>query len=495
MVATVAIVVGLVACENRFGATLTRPEDPVVLTGSQLPKLIGQAPTRVVAFAWDGEAWHQVPVQVDQRDLVNPGRIYNRPESRWATRPDGSSYEMLVYTPPAAATGYRSYGTFTPADRDPNLDANDEVSLLAADVGQLAPGAAGNPQGVTVATRERVTVHDPRDPQAVGYAYLYASPSLSGGAVTSGVDYRFRLDSGAYKTTYRMGTASNPPNNQLGPNPEHSEVTTSRYRISYADRWLNDGLVIREGGGSGADLLDRAQWPVPNAGCARNEDTYDLRSPTSPYEAAFIVNVSGPVRAIRSHIGANSFTYTVQTDLFYPRRQDTVIQLQGHGGLPGYASYDDLTTGLARMTYSDNANSNLDIDGKADTFTPISWTVGSGTPPTVWQLVKGPAGSIVTTRTLDTDVTGARVSTSYEDASPDSPTPCTGDASSWGLNGSQILAPQGTTFPNTDPTLGDDPPKLNATRSRYLLGPQASAARAAELADRAQRPVTVTVTG
>ena len=117
--ATVAIVAGLVACENRFGATLVRPQDPVVLTGAQLPKLIGRAPARVVAFAWDGDAWHQVPVQVDQRDLVNPGRIYNRPEDRWAKRPDGSPYEMLVYTPPAAATGYRSYGTFTPADRDP----------------------------------------------------------------------------------------------------------------------------------------------------------------------------------------------------------------------------------------------------------------------------------------------------------------------------------------------------------------------------------------
>ena len=76
--------------------------------------------------------------------------------------------------------------------------------------------------------------------------------------------------------------------------------------------------------------------------------------------------MSGPVRAIRSHIGANSFVYTVQTELFYPRRQDTVIELQGHGGLPGYASYDDLTTGLAGMTYSDNANTNLAIDGTAD---------------------------------------------------------------------------------------------------------------------------------
>ena len=71
----------------------------------------------------------------------------------------------------------------------------------------------------------------------------------------------------------------------------------------------------------------------------------------------------------------------------------------------------------------------------------------------MWQLVKGPAGSIVTTRTLDTDVTGARVSTWYEDASPDSPTPCTGDASSWGLNGFQNPRSAGNDLPEH----GSDP--------------------------------------
>jgi hypothetical protein len=483
----------LVACENRFGASLVRTEDPVVLTGDKVPKLLGADPKHVVAFAWDGSAWQQIPVQIDERDLVNPGRIYNRPTDRWAKRPDGTEYRTLVYTPPGNSTGYRSYGTYTPRDSDPDLDGNDEVALLAADVGQLAPTSAGNPAGVTTSTRERIAVHDPLDASAVGYVYLYASPSLFGGAVTTGVDYRFHLDSGNYKLTYGMGTASNPPNDHRGPNPEHSTITTARYRMRYSDRWVNDGLVIKQNGSTGADLLDRDDYLVPNLGCVRNEDTFDDVAPSSPYEGAFVVNVSGPVRAIRSHIGANSFLYTIQTELFYPQRQDTVIELKGHAGLPGYGNYDDLTTGLAGQTYSDPQNTDVPIDGVADTVTPISWTTGSGPPPAAWQLVKGPAGSVVTARAVDTDIDGATVRTHYRDVSPDSPTPCTGDASSWGENGFQILAPGGGAFPNTDPTLEQNPPRLTSTRVRFLLGPQAGTARAAQLADRALHPVTVTV--
>src|SRR6185437_9895763 len=94
-------VFGLAAC-TPFGATITRPSDPVVLDGSALPKLLGTDPMHVVGFAWDGSAWHQIPVQVDQRDLVSPGQIYHLPTSAYpklfgTTTP----YKILVYTPPA----------------------------------------------------------------------------------------------------------------------------------------------------------------------------------------------------------------------------------------------------------------------------------------------------------------------------------------------------------------------------------------------------------
>src|SRR5262249_6319670 len=93
------LVVAAVGC-TRLGASLSRNEEPVVMAGSSLPKLLGAAPSHVVAFAWDGDSWHQVPVQVDERDLVNPGQILHRSTSNWAKLPDGSPFTILAYTPP-----------------------------------------------------------------------------------------------------------------------------------------------------------------------------------------------------------------------------------------------------------------------------------------------------------------------------------------------------------------------------------------------------------
>jgi hypothetical protein len=490
----VAAALVLAGCQTRFGASLWRPADPVVMTGSQLPKLVGADPTRVVAFAYDGSRFVPIPVQVDQRDLVNPGQIYNRPTNLWARQfGGGPPYNILVYTPPPASPGYTAYATFTPPDSDPTVDGNDEITVLASDLGKQAPANA-NPAGVTVASREVVHATDPLAPSTSGYVYLYTSPSLHGGSVTSGVDYTFSLDSGDYKTTYKMGTASNAPNNVAGPNPEHSTIVTSAYRQNYSDRWLNDGLTIIGQGANGSDLLDRAIYPVPGS-CGRNEDTYDNVVSSSPYEGAFIANISGPVRAIRSHIGANSYTYTVQTEYFYPGREDSVINLRGHAGLPAYASYDSFTLALGGMTYSDNENTDVPIDGKPDAITPIAQTTPLPSGPPVWQLVRGPAGSVVTTRSLTTNITGVKVSVFYKDQNPASPTPCTGDQAAWGDSGMQLTAPGGTTFPNTDPTLGANPPTIDTTRTRYFGGPTVSPQAAAAYASWAQNPIAVSVAG
>ena len=56
----VPALIGLTGC-TRFGATLSRPVDPVVLAGSAVPKLLGGAPAHVVGFAWDGSAWRGRP--------------------------------------------------------------------------------------------------------------------------------------------------------------------------------------------------------------------------------------------------------------------------------------------------------------------------------------------------------------------------------------------------------------------------------------------------
>src|SRR3954468_3545561 len=97
----VPALLGLAGC-TRYGATLSRPSDPVVLTGSALPKLVGGDPQHLVGFSWDGKAWHQVPVQVDERDLVSAGLIYHLPVASYPTLSGTSTqYKMLVYTPPS----------------------------------------------------------------------------------------------------------------------------------------------------------------------------------------------------------------------------------------------------------------------------------------------------------------------------------------------------------------------------------------------------------
>ncbi len=489
----VPALLALTAC-TRFGATISRPSDPVVLTGSALPKLTGGDPMHLVGFAWDGSAWHQIPVQVDERDLVNPGQIYHRPTNIWPVLSGTTTpYKALVYTPPATLTaGYTSMPTYTPSDSDPTFDTNDELSFLANDTGKQADGSVAAPAGVNAATREEVKANDPLSTNGVGYAYLFRSATLTGGSAgTTGVTYTFSLDSGSYPNTYKMGAASLAPNNTWGFNPEHSTVVTPSYREAFGDRWLNNGLAVTAANASGTAILDRTHFYV-TVGCGRSEDTFDGGA-NNPGEGAFIVNISGPVRAIRSYLGANSYLYTVNTHVFYPDREDLTTDIRGHAGLPGYGSADDYLTNTTGLKYSDPSNTGVTIDGTPDAFTPITYVTGS-TPPPVWQMVSGAQGSVVTVRSLDTDITGLNVATVYQDAKVPSPAQCTGDAAAWGQNGMNLTSPVNN-VPVTDPTLTATPAKLVTQRTRFFRGANLSTTDAASLDTQVRSPIQVTVAG
>jgi hypothetical protein len=102
---TVVLVAGISGCNSRYGASLDRPDDPIVLAGSSLPKLLGTAPRHVVGFSWDGSAWHQIPVQVDERDFVSPGVTYHLPTGSYPKLYGTSTlFKPLVYTPPPTST-------------------------------------------------------------------------------------------------------------------------------------------------------------------------------------------------------------------------------------------------------------------------------------------------------------------------------------------------------------------------------------------------------
>jgi hypothetical protein len=476
----------LSAC-TKNGATLTRPDDPVVLQGSSLPKLLGSDPMHVVGFAWNSASWVQIPVQVDQRDQVNPGQIFNRPVANYAKRADGTPYTLLVYTnPQSASPGYSWTPTYTGVASHTGLGDVDEVSFLETDTGQMAPDSAGAPPGVTASTREQVLVNDPLHSNQRGVVYLFHSDTLTGGSVTTGVQYTFNLTSGNYMATYKMGTASMAPNNVAGPNPENSTVVTAAYTQHFSDRWLNDGLTIERTDSTQQNLLERSRVQVTSSGCSRTEDTFDDVVPSSPYEGAFIVNISGPVRAIRSHIGTNSGTYTTSTDIFYPGREDSSTELRVHP-IPGVSVFDDLAVSATGMSYVDDQNTaGVPIDGVPDALTENH--------AATWQMVTGAQGSLVTTGSLQSDIAGLTLSTYYLDQNPANPLPCTGDAAAWGQNGTTVVGPGGA-LPCTDPTLCTTANTLDSTRTRYFKRPMLPVSDAGSLASQAANPLQTTVTG
>ena len=75
-VAVAAAALATVGSPAASGDPLARPSDPVVLTGAQLPTLANGPRGTIVGFRWSGSAWVGVPIQVDERAVVNFGKIY-----------------------------------------------------------------------------------------------------------------------------------------------------------------------------------------------------------------------------------------------------------------------------------------------------------------------------------------------------------------------------------------------------------------------------------
>jgi hypothetical protein len=390
------------------GCALQRPHDPVVVTGSDVPRLVGAQPQKVIAYRYLNGQWKQIPVQVDERAMVDLGTVYNQ-------APNG--VRVLTYTDP---------GTFTGADPNPNVDADDEIALMGLDSGAQAP-AGSNPPAVVAASGSELRIHDSIGDPTDSYIYLYRQTgNLDPGAGRPYVDYRFRLLSGDYKGTYHL---------DAGPNPEDSTVTTKYYTQHFSDRWADDVLRITAGGASGVDILDRHKDLFAPGNCARSEDTFDAG------EGAFIVNKSGPVRAIRAYVGANSGPLTEREHIFYAQREDITTFLRVHS-IPGVLDFFDYSAAAAGMTYRNSVISGgLTIDGTPDSPTPGKIT---------WETVNGPQGALSIAHRITTDIPSLGWTSYYLDQrnpNGSSEVQCTGDGAAYGSSGPWIN--QG--IPNTDP--------------------------------------------
>ena len=432
-------------------STLDRPADPVVVTGDQASALAGARPDRIVGFRASSDGWTQIPVQVDERVATTVQAVYDLPPGRFGSSTD---IPVDVYADPDTHVG---------ADPDTTFDADDEIALMAHDAGGEA-GRIDAPPGTSEGPSLEVKIADPGDRAATGYVYLFRSDgSLDPGAGEHYVDYDFDLLSGDYSTTYQR---------TAGPNPEDSTVTGRTYTAHFADRWLLDSLTLSEGDRPGVDLVDRARYMFPGS-CLRSEDTFDSG------EGAFIVNKVGPVRALRSYVGANSGPNTQATHAFYDTAIDTTIDLRVHL-IPGVATHLDLSRDAVGMTYRNpHVPGGVPVDATADTVPPDAPS---------WWTISGHQGGLAFSTTIDASQSELTPHTHYQDDTTPATLQCTGDLEAVGESGTVIDQMIACTDPGTGCT--------DHLRSRTRLVATAAALDAPDLqriAEQGLAPLEVTL--
>ncbi len=390
----------------------TRSSDPAVIPGALVPSLIGTPVGDIVAFRWTN-GWGQVPIQIDQRKSVELNTVYGKPAN--ATNP----VNVVVFADPKTYAGGGSG----------KLTALDHITIMARTIGSQQPPAFSEPTGVLHNTGVRIQANDPLT-GAIGYFYLFrrSGTTLLPGMGRHNVAYSFNLLSGNYKTTYQF---------DAGPNPENSSVSTASYTRHFGDRWLDDVITVKAGNATRVDVVDRHKALFAPGNCGRSEDTFDSG------EGAFIANIVGPLRAIRSYIGANSGPYTERTQFFYDQREDIVTDLRVHP-IPSVMDFWDYSPAASGMRYTNDRNlAGVLIDGSPE-------TPASGAP--LWEKVGGPQGTVTHVERLLTNVSGLSPSNYYFDdkTTPSPVTQCTGDAVSYGSSGTYITS----AIPNTDPHNG-----------------------------------------
>lgn len=458
-----AMVSGIEVPDAAHAATLARPADPVVLTGSQLPSMVGGSKTTIVGFRWSGSVWQQLPVQIDERAVKNFGSIYHNVATSFYSSQPGL-VNQLVYTSTASWTG---------ADPDPKFDADDELVFMARDAGVIAPGGS-QPVGTAVGTGVQVHVTDPVNVGNEGYVYLFrkgAGSTLKQAAGAKYQKYVFKLLSGAYKTTYQhTGVA----------NPEASVITGATYTRRFSERWLTDQLNVTAAGSSAVDILDRNKVLFAPTVCSRSEDTFNATGPYGSAEGAFVINKNGPVRSIRSYVGANSGPNTQRTHFFYDRREDVRTDLRVHA-IPSVMTFVDYSPAASGMTYRNSANTGgVTIDGVPETIT-------AGAP--TWEQVTGGQGTVTMVHDLNASFTPTTTNYYLDDAAPTTPQ-CTGDAYAGGSSGVYITS----SLPCTDPGLTScpAPATLASTTTLFYEAPGGTATTAAQHRAEVSQPLVAT---
>jgi len=380
------------------GNTIGRQNDPLVMSGAQLPDLLGLQPGQLVAFRFQAGSWAQIPIQVDERALFDIVLPYGPLAAQAGYPPSPTNPKVVFYTDAA---------TFTGADPDPAFDSDDELVFMVKDAGGQSDGST--PQGVVPGSCHEVVITDPLGGE--GYVYLFQNDgSLQQGAGSSYVTYSSNLAS----------TPGFPVNTDIT-NFENTVISTAKYSWRFSAEWVSDEFKLAIG--NNVNLLDRYKNFFANGNCVRHEDAF------SAAQNAYVTVKAGPVRVIRSYMGAVSGPLTQRTHWFYEGRQDIATDLRVHNIVSIFDAFD-YTSNANGMVYRNSLNTNgVTIDGVPDAL-----TIGD----IQWEQVSGAQGTIsILHRRVTSMVTPADGTflSYYDDNSANPASNCTGDGQAWGTSG------------------------------------------------------------
>lgn len=161
-------------------ATAMREDAPIVTLGALVP-WSNALPADIVAFSYD-QTWHQIAIQVDERDIREFSPIYGAGALPQAVTSGVGVFEEV----------YCDSGTFTGPDTNPLIDDNDEIAFMTQDAGRRAPSLDA-PSGTQPGSGLEVELVDPQSEQTA-YVYLFLqNGSLDPSAGVSYCQLRFSL--------------------------------------------------------------------------------------------------------------------------------------------------------------------------------------------------------------------------------------------------------------------------------------------------------------
>ena len=301
-------------CKAQSNNPKTREADPVVLTGEDIPEMLHIIPGDIIGYKFDGISLVQVPIQIDEMHV----QLWNNIKDNDCFT-QGRNHSSLVYA---------DINTYSGGDDDRSFDENDELAFMAKDLGvkcdsrcsELSSGLI--PPGL-LPTPAEIEVFDPWQNRIHGYLYLYIqySGDYDQDAGKDYVHYNFYLNKTGEKGTHDYFDAYNlhcsVPDGRYecqDPyplNPEDSRFNSSFYERHWAQNWHGDEMKIFAGNATGEDMLAIQEFQFFLNDCGRCTESF------MDGQTAFIANIDGPVRAIRSWVGANSACITQRQHIMY----------------------------------------------------------------------------------------------------------------------------------------------------------------------------------